>query len=309
MPDVVQLKFIDSHAGGQPVRLVLAGGPDLGGGTMADRAKVLQDKHDGYRQAIVSEPRGVATMIGALLVEPHDPSCQVGIILFDRQGYPPVSFAGIAGVVVGLAHLGRLKPGLVRLDTPTGAVAAMLGAGGEVAVEGGPAHRREHDLPLYLPGVGDVNVDLAFSGSAICLIEQHDQRLERDNLPQLSDYCARILQAVSDSGFPEVDHVALFGPGTKPGASSRNFVLGPGRAYDRSPSGFATGAKLACLAAEGKLAAGAEWVQEGMAGSVFRGKYRKQGDRIIPTITGAAYVTGEGMLLLDPADPFAWGGT
>lgn len=307
MADLIPIKVLDSHTGGEPTRLVLAGGPDLGSGPLADRVKLFQEKHDAFRRAIVGEPRGSEAVVGALLVEPHDKACQFGVIFFNNVGYLGMCGHGVIGTVVSLAHLGRVKPGPVKLDTPAGPVSAMLGAGGEVSFENVAAYRREKELPLYLPGVGDVNVDLAFGGNWFCVIEQHDQRLELDNLSQLTDYCTRVRQAVSDSGFPEVDHIALFGPGTKPGANSRNFVLCPGKAYDRSPCGTATSARLACLAADGKVAAGADWVQEGILGSVFRAKYRKQGDKIIPTITGTAYVMGEGTLLLDPADPFAWG--
>jgi proline racemase len=196
---------------------------------------------------------------------------------------------------------------LVRIETPAGYIAAVLGANGEVTFDNVPSYRREKQLPVYLPGVGDVHVDLAWGGNWFCLIEQHEQRLELNNIAQLTDYCARVRQAVSDSGFPEIDHVELFGPPTKPGANSRNFVLCPGKAYDRSPCGTGTSAKLACLAADGQLAPGAEWVQESTVGSTFRAKYRRQGDKIVPTITGQAFVTGDTMLLIDPADPFAWG--
>lgn len=302
-----QIKILDTHTGGEPTRLVLEGGPDLGGGPLSERVKVFQEKHDKFRTAIVGEPRGSDVFVGALLVEPHDRACQFGVIFFNNVGCLGMCGHGISGVVVALAQAGRLKPGLVKLDTPTGVIVAVLAEGGVVTFDNVPAHRREKDLPLYLPGVGDVNCDLAWGGNWFCLIEQHDQRLELDNIPQLTEYCSRIRKAVVDSGFPDIDHVALFGPGTKPGASSRNFVLCPGGAYDRSPCGTGTSAKLACLAADGKLAVGAEWVQESIVGSLFRAKYRKQGDKIVPTITGTAYVMGEATLLLDPADPFAWG--
>ncbi len=302
-----QIKVLDTHTGGEPTRLVLEGGPDLGGGPLSERVKVFAAKHDRFRTAIVCEPRGSDVFVGALLVEPHDKSCQFGVIFFNDVGCLGMCGHGIIGVVVALAHAGRLKAGPVKLDTPVGAIEAVLGAGGEVTFNNVPAYRREKDLPLYLPGVGDVNCDLAWGGNWFCLIEQHDQRLELDNIPQLKEYCSRIRQAVGDSGFPEIDHIALFGPGTKPGANRRNFVLCPGKSYDRSPCGTGTSAKLACLAADGELAVGAEWVQESIVGSLFRAKYRKQGDKIIPTITGSAHVMGEATLLLDPADPFAWG--
>lgn len=307
MPGIHSIKIIDTHTGGEPTRLVLEGGPDLGGGPLADRVKAFQAKHDQFRLAIAAEPRGSDVFVGALLVEPHDKSCQFGVIFFNNVGYLGMCGHGIIGTVVALAHLGKVKPGPVRLDTPVGPIAAVLGANNEVTFENVPSYRKEKDLPLYLPGVGDVNVDLAWGGNWFCLIEQHDQRLELDNVAQLTDYCVRIRQAVSDSGFPDIDHVELFGPGTKPGANSRNFVLCPGKAYDRSPCGTGTSAKLACLAADGKLAAGAEWVQESIVGSIFRAKYRKQGDKIVPTITGTAHLMAEATLFIDPGDPLGWG--
>jgi 4-hydroxyproline epimerase len=206
-----------------------------------------------------------------------------------------------------LAHVGLLEPGLVRLETPAGYIAAVLGANGEVTFDNVPSYRREKEMTVYLPGVGDVTVELAWGGNWFCLCEKHEQVLELTNLPQLMDYCSRLLQAVRDSGFKEVDHVGLFGAPSQAGVHSRNFVFGPGMMYDRSPGGTATSARLACLAADGRLAAGSEWVQEGIIGSTLRAKYRRQGDKIVPTLIGAGFVTGEGTLLLDPADPFQWG--
>ncbi len=307
MPAPHQIKVLDSHTGGEPTRLVLEGGPDLGSGPLSDRVKVFQTKHDQFRRAIVSEPRGAEAVVGALLCTPHDQTCQFGVIFFNNVGYLGMCGHGTIGVVVSLAHLGRLKPGAVRLDTPVGPIEVMLHENGEVSFTNVPSYRKEKDLELYLPGVGDVLCDVAWGGNWFCLIENHSQTLELSNIAQLTEYSSRIRQAVSDSGFPDVDHVELFGPSAKPGVNSKNFVLCPGKAYDRSPCGTGTSAKLACLAADGKLAPGAEWVQESIVGSIFRGKYRKQGDKIIPTITGTAYVTGEGTLLVDPADPFAWG--
>ena len=301
------IKILDTHTGGEPTRIVLEGGPDLGAGPLAGRVQVFQARHDTFRTAIVGEPRGSDVFVGALLVEPHEPGCQFGVIFFNNVGYLGMCGHGTIGLVVALAHLGRLKPGAVKIDTPVGPVAATLSAGGEVAIENVPSHRKHAGLELYLPGVGDVACDIAWGGNWFCLIEKHDQTLELSNVRQLTDYCVRIRQAVTDSGFPEVDHVELFGPSAKPGVNSKNFVLCPGLAYDRSPCGTGTSAKLACLAAAGKLAPGAEWVQESIVGSTFRAKYRRQGDKIVPTITGTAHVTAEATLLVDPADPFCWG--
>lgn len=307
MTHFIQLKTLDTHTGGEPTRLVLEGGPDLGPGPLADRVKVFQAQHDRFRSAIVNEPRGSDVVVGALLCAPHDPSCQFGVIFFNNVGYLGMCGHGTIGLVVALAHLGRIKPGALRIDTPVGPIEAVLHDNGEVSFTNVPSYRKHQGIELYLPGVGDVACDLAWGGNWFCLIENHDQVLELSNVAQLTDYTTRVRQAVADSGFPEVDHVELFGPSAQPGVNSRNFVLCPGKAYDRSPCGTGTSAKLACLAADGKLAPGDEWVQESIVGSLFRGKYRKQGDRIIPTITGSAHVTGEGTLILDPADPFCWG--
>jgi proline racemase len=286
---------------------VLEGGPDLGIGPLSERVKIFKEKYDAFRTTVVGEPRGSDVMVGALLCEPHEPGCQFGVIFFNNVGYLGMCGHGTIGLVVSLAHIGRLKPGAVRIDTPVGPIEAVLLASGEVSFNNVPSYRKEKDLSLYLPGVGDVMCDIAWGGNWFCLVQDHDQKLELSNVAHLTGYSARIRQAVSDSGFPDVDHVELFGPSSTPGVNSRNFVLCPGNAYDRSPCGTGTSAKLACLAADGKLAVGAEWVQESIVGSVFRAKYRRQGDRIIPTITGTAHVTGEATLIVDPRDPFATG--
>ncbi|MEN9403236.1 MAG: hypothetical protein RL091_1939 [Verrucomicrobiota bacterium] len=307
MSAFLPIKILDTHAGGEPIRVVLDGGPELGIGPLHDRVTTFREKHDRFRTAIIGEPRGSAAGVGALIVEPHDKTCQFGVIFFNNAGYLDMCGHGIIGTVVALAHVGLLEPGLVRLETPAGYIAAVLGANGEVTFDNVPGYRREKEMTVYLPGVGDVTVDLAWGGNWFCLCEKHEQVLELTNLPQLMDYCSRLLQAVRDSGFKEVDHVGLFGAPSQAGVHSRNFVFGPGKMYDRSPGGTATSAWLACLAADGRLATGSEWVQEGIIGSTLRAKYRRQGDKIVPTLIGAGFVTGEGTLLLDPADPFQWG--
>ncbi len=307
MPALTTIRIIDTHTGGEPTRLVLEGSHDLGDGPLSERLRLFQDTHDRFRSAIVGEPRGSDVFVGAMLVEPHDRSCQFGVIFFNNVGYLGMCGHGIIGVITALAYLGRVKPGLVKIDTPAGMIVAVLAPDGTVTFDNVPAYRREKDLPVYLPGVGDVHCDLAWGGNWFCIVNDHHQQLELENVAQLTDYCTRIRKAVADAGFPEIDHVALFGPGSRPGVNSRNFVLCPGGAYDRSPCGTGTSAKLAGLAADGKLLPGGEWVQESIVGSTFRAKYRKQGDKIVPTITGMAHVMGEGTLLLDPSDPFAWG--
>jgi 4-hydroxyproline epimerase len=301
------IQVIDSHTGGEPTRVVVSGGPELGGGMIAERLKVFREQHDRFRSAIVNEPRGSDVVVGALLIEPGDKSCDISVIFFNNVGYLAMCGHGTIGLVVTLAHLGRIKPGEHRIETPAGVVTATLHNDGSVSVQNVPSYRKAKTVTVDVPGVGKITGDMAWGGNWFYLVEQHGHELVLPNVEQLTDFTWRIRQAVNAQGFPEVDHVELFGPPTQPGAHSRNFVLCPGKAYDRSPCGTGTSAKLACLATDGKLAEGEEWVQEGIIGSTFRGSYRCDGERIIPTITGTAFVTSEATLILNENDPFCWG--
>lgn len=302
-----RIHILDSHTGGEPTRLVLEGGPNLGRGPLAERVERFRTEFDHYRSAIVNEPRGSDVVVGALLVEPHAPDCDVGVIFFNNIGPLGMCGHGTIGLVVSLAHLGRVKPGVLRIDTPVGVVAATLQADGSVSVDNVPSYREAARVVVNVPGIGSVTGDVAWGGNWFFLVEEHGQKLQVSNVAALVDYTSRVRAAVNQQGFPAVDHVELFAPSSVAGVNSRNFVLCPGGAYDRSPCGTGTSAKLACLAADGKLAPGEEWVQESIVGSVFRGRYQRDGARILPTITGTAHVCAEGVLLLDPADRFRWG--
>lgn len=301
------IKIVDSHTGGEPTRIVLSGGPDLGDGPLPERLDRFRTHHDHFRSAVVNEPRGSDVVVGALLVEPTDPDCVTGVIFFNNVGYLGMCGHGTIGLIVTLSHLGRIKEGEHRIETPVGVVTATLQTDGSASVENVPSYRKAKAVRVEVLGIGPVTGDVAWGGNWFFLVEDHGEVLALENVDKLTDLTWRIRQAVNSSGFPEVDHVELFGPPGATGAHSRNFVLCPGKAYDRSPCGTGTSAKLACLAADGKLAEGEEWVQESVIGSVFRGRYRKSGDRIIPTITGTAFVNSEATLLLDDRDPFCWG--
>lgn len=301
------IRFIDSHTGGEPTRLVLEGGPDLGAGSLADRARRFVGAYDHFRTAIVGEPRGCEVMVGALLVPPHAPECDVGVIFCNNVGVLGMCGHGTIGLVVSLAHAGRLRPGRVRLDTPVGVVAAILHPDGSVSVDNVPSHRRAAGVAIDVPGHGPLRGDVAWGGNWFFLTEDHGQELVAPRVGALTDFAGRVRAAVNAQGFPEVDHVELTGPSPTPDVDRRGFVLCPGGAWDRSPCGTGLSAQLACLAADGRLAEGAPWVQESVIGSVFRGTYRRDGDRILPTITGTAHVSAEGVLNLDPRDPFRWG--
>jgi 4-hydroxyproline epimerase len=302
-----RIQIIDSHTGGEPTRIVIGGGPDLGRGSVAERLKTFREQHDRFRSAVVNEPRGSDVLVGALLVEPDDRSCVAGVIFFNNVGVLQMCGHGTIGLVVTLAHLGRIQPGEHRIETCVGVVTATLHSDGSVSVANVASYRKVRAAVIDVPGLGPVAGDVAWGGNWFFLIENHGQELTLSNVEKLTDYTWRVRQAVNAQGFPEIDHVELFGPPTQPGAHSRNFVLCPGKAYDRSPCGTGTSAKLACLAADAKLREGEEWVQESILGSTFRGRYRREGDKIIPVITGTAFVNGEATLLLDENDPFCWG--
>jgi 4-hydroxyproline epimerase len=270
---------------------------------------------DHYRTAIVGEPRGSEATVGALLCEPSDAACASGVIFFDRGGYLGMCGHGTIGLVATLAHLGRIAPGRLAVETPVGRVTAELHADQRVTVTNVPSYRYAAGVSVEVAGHGRVTGDVAWGGNWFFLVPAPERSLALEEARALTDYADAIRRALlaahirGDAG-AEIDHVELFGPPSRPDAHSRNFVLCPGGAYDRSPCGTGTSAKLACLQAEGKLQPGELWRQESITGSVFEAAFSldpHEAKRIVPEITGVAYVTGEGTLLIDDRDPLAWG--
>ncbi|HUR52727.1 MAG TPA: proline racemase family protein [Gemmataceae bacterium] len=312
---MLRIPVIDSHTGGEPTRVVIGGIPDLGGGSVADRARVFRDHHDRFRSRVVNEPRGSDILVGALLLPAANPTAVCGVIFFNNVGVLGMCGHGTIGLVVTLAHLGKIGPGEHVIETPVGDVTATLHPDGRVSVRNVPSFRHRHAVAVDVPDYGHVIGDVAWGGNWFFLVSDHHQRLEAKYTEPLTAFTWKIRQAVEAAGIAgdpslndgRIDHIELTGPPHDPANHGRNFVLCPGRAYDRSPCGTGTSAKLACLAAAGKLAEGEEWVQESIIGSMFRGRYRRTGDRVVPTITGSAYVNGEATLLLDESDPYCWG--
>jgi 4-hydroxyproline epimerase len=306
------LRAIDSHTGGEPTRIVIDGLPDLDPGTVAERAVVFREKFDHYRSAIVNEPRGSDVLVGALLVEPSDPACAAGVIFFNNVGVLGMCGHGTIGLIATLAHLGRITAGEHRIETSVGLVTAILHPDQTVSVTNVPSWRAAAAVPVEIAtreGSAKVHGDVAWAGNWFFLVSDHGQSLDLANVEALTDFAWRIRQAVNAQGHPEIDHIELFGS-AHAGGNSRSFVLCPGKAYDRSPCGTGTSAKLACLAADGKLAEGEPWVQESILGSTFTGSFRwldRDAGKISPTITGTAYITADTTLLVDEADPFCWG--
>lgn len=304
------IRVIDSHTGGEPTRLVLEGGPDLGDGPIAERVQRFRERFDDYRCAIVNEPRGSDPLVGALLVKPHRADCEFGVIFFNNVGYLGMCGHGTIGLIASLKFAGRLRPGAMKLDTPVGAVDVDLQPDGRISVANVVSYRSKREVVVQVPGIGPVAGDIAWGGNWFFLISQHGRALDLKDVESLTDYSWRVREALNAQGHPLVDHVELFGVSQRPGVQSRNFVLCPGKAYDRSPCGTGTSAKLACLAADGKLLEGDVWVQESLIGSTFEASFRwhdRGKGEVVPTITGRAYITGENVLQLDSEDPFRWG--
>lgn len=307
---MMRVKAIDSHTGGEPTRVIVSGGPELGDGSLAGKRERFRREANAFRSAMVNEPRGSNVMVGAMLCEPSDPSCAAAVIFFNNVACLGMCGHGMIGLVTTLAHLGRIKPGQHRIETPVGIVTAELHENGEVSVENVPSHRERKDVVIEVPEVGEVRGDVAWGGNWFFLIHRPDWNIVPSNIEPLLERTRKTRRAVNEQGFPEVDHIEVFGAATTAGARSRNFVLCPGGAFDRSPCGTGTSAKLACLAADDRLREGEEWLQESIIGSLFRGRFRwldRDKGIVLPTITGTAHVTGETTLLLDESDPFCWG--
>ncbi|MFC6635629.1 4-hydroxyproline epimerase [Microbulbifer taiwanensis] len=307
------IEVIDSHTGGEPTRVIVSGGPDLGSGTMAERLEAFRRDHDPLRAALVREPRGSDVLVGALLCEPVDRDCAAGVIFFNNVGYLGMCGHGTIGLAVTMARRGLIEPGEHRLETPVGEVSFVLHNNHRVSIDNVPSYRYRKQVAVDVEGIGTVRGDIAWGGNWFFLVSEHDQILEVDNTEQLTDYCWRIRQALERHGITgenggEIDHIELFGPPSDPAkADSRNFVLCPGKAYDRSPCGTGTSAKLACLLADGIIKEGQVWRQESIIGSVFEGRVRRAGENVIPTISGSAYINAETKLVLEPEDPFVHG--
>ncbi len=309
----MRIQVVDSHTGGEPTRLVVSGGPDLGSGSIRERLVVFRERFDHFRSAIVNEPRGSDAIVGALLCEPSDPSCQAGVIFFNNVGYLGMCGHGTIGLVVTLAWLRRIEPGHVRIETPVGIVSAELHKDGAATVRNVPAYRYRKDVSVAVNGFGTVTGDIAWGGNWFFQIKGGSPiALSLDKLDELTDFTWRVRQALERDGLAGenggvIDHIEVFAAPRNPDANSRNFVLCPGKSYDRSPCGTGTSAKMACLYADGKLKEGEMWVQESITGSVFQAHVQIVDGKIVPFIRGSAFVTSEACLILDELDPFCWG--
>jgi 4-hydroxyproline epimerase len=311
-PETVEV--VDSHTEGEPTRVVTRGWPLPVGATMGERRAAFLREQDGLRRAVVCEPRGHDAVVGALLTPPVEAASAVGVIFFNNAGALGMCGHGLIGVVRTLEYLERLSPGPLRIDTPVGTVGAELHADGAVTIENVPARCFARDVGVDVPGLGLVQGDVAFGGNWFFLTRLDHPPLEMRQVSALTEVASRIMRALEAAGITgadgaPIDHVELFGPPQRKDADSRNFVLCPGLAYDRSPCGTGTSAKMAVLHARGILEPGRRWRQESITGSLFEGWLERRGEDLVPFVRGRAFVTGRATLLFDPRDPFREGFT
>src|SRR5262245_2012285 len=293
-----RIHVIDSHTGGEPTRVVVAGGPELGTGPLSERAKLFREQFDTFRSCVVNEPRGSDVLVGALLCKPQDPANAEGVIFFNNVGTINMCGHGTIGLAVTLAYLDAIQPGEHRIETPVGVVVAALHDRHRVTVRNVPSYRHRKAVTVDVPGYGAVTGDIAWGGNWFYLVADHREEIALKNTERLTEVTWKIRQALEANNITgandgHIDHIELFGPPADSANHSRNFVLCPGKAYDRSPCGTGTSAKLACLFADGKLKPGEVWRQESVTGSVFEGTFRPSSEPgvVIPSVTGTAYVT------------------
>jgi len=317
-------KIIDSHTGGEPTRMVYDGFPDLVGDTIQDKLQHFQQNFDHLRQSIILEPRGNDVLVGALLFPAIDPKATAAVIFFNNAGYLGMCGHGTIGVIVSLAYQQQITAGVHWLETPVGLVQATLHDDGSCSVQNVPSYRYKKQVEVQVPGLGLIRGDIAWGGNWFFLVSEHGQNIQANNVKELTQVTLQIKQAlvaanITGENGGEIDHIELFADSNNAQVDSKNFVLCPGSAYDRSPCGTGTSAKLACLADDNRLEPKQLWRQQGVVGSVFTGSYQYATDlkstsamtypvnTIIPTICGHAYVCAETTLIVQADDPFKWG--
>ncbi|MCK6475573.1 MAG: proline racemase family protein [Phycisphaerales bacterium] len=318
-----RISVIDSHTEGEPTRIIVSGGPDLGGGSVAQQRRVFQEKFDHIRSAVVNEPRGCDHLVGAIICEPQNPAAAAGVIFFNNVGMLNGCGHGTIGLAVTLAHMGRIGPGEHLIETPVGDVKIRLEPAHRVTISNVPSYRHAHAVELDVSVGGatrKVRGDVAWGGNWFFLVDRdgaygHGLDISLANLEALTRFSCAVRDAlerssITGTGGGVIDHIELFGPPVRTDCHSRNFVLCPGKEYDRSPCGTGTSAKLACLAADGKLKPGQVWGQESLIGSAFDGWFAPDpadSSRVLPSIRGSAWITSESTLIVDSTDPFGHG--
>jgi 4-hydroxyproline epimerase len=309
---VHRVVVLDSHTGGEPTRLVLSGGPDLGSGSLREQRGLFQSLHDDFRAGVILEPRGSDVLVGAVLGRPESRESTTGVVFFNNVGVLGMCGHGTIGVMVSLVHAGRIGPGRHQIETPVGTIQTEVHDGARATVQNVPSYRFATNVEVRLSDDRAIRGDVAWGGNWFFLARVDEVPLEMKSVPRLLEIAGEIREALRRQGVTgedgaEIDHIELWAPSLDGVADCRNFVLCPGGAYDRSPCGTGTSAKVACLAADGALKPGARWRQQGITGSLFEASYAVVGGKTLPSVTGEAYVTAETTLVFQENDPFRQG--
>ena len=321
---------IDAHTCGNPVRVVMGGGPQLQGGSMSERRQHFLAEFDWIRTGLMFEPRGHDMMSGSILYPPTRADCDIGILFIETSGCLPMCGHGTIGTVTVAVEQGLVRPktpGVLRLETPAGLVVAEYSQVGEyvesVRLTNVPAFLHSTELEAECPGIGPLKVDVAYGGNFYAIVEpQPGYRDVADftagQLVQMSPMLRQNLNAKYTFQHPEnptikgLSHILWTGAPKSPEAHARNAVFYGDKAIDRSPCGTGTSARIAQLAAKGKLKVGDSFVHESIIGSLFKGRVvdkAKAGnyDAVIPSVEGWARVTGYNTIFIDDRDPYKHG--
>ena len=317
-PRVRRVQAIDSHTEGEPTRVVVAGGPDMGRGAARAR-QAMMDAHWGFCRSVVLEPRGSDVLVGALLVEPEDGRCCAGAVFFNNVGVLGMCGHGTIGVARTLMHMGRIGVGAHALETPVGTVPFEIHGDGSVSLCNVPSWRARAGESVEAGSFGTFTGDIAWGGNWFFITRvPHGVRICRESIRDLERMSLAVQAALDARGLGmrepgaadpariRIDHVELWEPGDAP-REWRSFTMCPGAQWDRSPCGTGTSAKLACLVAEGTAAPGDRWHAVSPIGTRFEVWCdAADGDGSIrPHVRGRAWVTAECDLCFEDGDPCA----
>lgn len=323
---------VDSHTEGMPTRVITGGVGVFPGASMAERRTWFLEHSDHLRTLLMYEPRGHASMSGAILQPPTRSDCDWGVLYIEVSGCLPMCGHGTIGVATVLVETGMVEVvepvTTIRLDTPAGLVIAEVqvedGQAQHVTITNVPSFSDRLDATVEVPGFGEVSYDLAFGGNFYAIVELSDLGIEwhddRSNKNELLDAGLQIMEAINAANEPVhpersdirgCHHVYLKAPGSTAQHSRHAMAIHPGW-FDRSPCGTGTSARMAQLHARGELPLNTDFVNESYIGSRFVGRLTEETEvagipAVIPTITGRAWITGTAQYFLDPTDPFPEG--
>ena len=329
-PGLHTFSCIDGHTCGNPVRLVIGGGPLLRGATMSEKRQDFIARHDWVRRSLMFEPRGHDAMSGAILYPPLRDDCDIAILYIETTGCLPICGHGTIGSVTFALEHGLVVPreeGVVALDAPAGKVTARFRRDGahvdSVRLYNVPSYLALTEVPVPVDGLGELVVDIAYGGNFYAIVDPQKnfgglEAVSVDWLLRWSPVLRRRVNEVvsvvhpGDPTIKGVSHIQWTGAPRDPKAHGRNAVFYGERAIDRSPCGTGTSARMAQLAAKGRLAVGDDFIHESIIGTLFDGRVEAAAQvgnhaAIMPSVAGWARMTGLNTIFVDSRDPLAGG--